>query len=495
MNPNKNDIFFGVYIRDKSEQLKGGLAVHIPTEASITPGDRIKSLTASVRAVPLPPEQRTRTEILVAPPTQLVTKPLTDYLWADGSLNDQRLQRHLISYAQGVTPHRFIPRCGVPALGPELIGREGVYQKLNEAISSGRSCHLRAPRRYGKTSLLMRAATQLPNAVLMQLEDVGSLPGFFKALLRACLRHEAARNCLAKLSAFGDWLHDTHLPDPAAFNQAFEAFLKLKSGILTSLLRETFAALAEGGIVLLIDEFSVFLRDMHDKPDPQLKSFLEIFKDARTRAAAPQTVVLAGSSGLSTYIAFYDMRAAFEDITPLDVQPISMNEGRLLAEELFYGMEKRPLPAAVDRVVHFTGGNDTIPYFVHALAHVATEEAGLRASIEPKDVERAYQDRLLGPPGNHFFRDFLLRERAYPPSYRASASAILKELSRRYPEGVTENRLKALCSAECDLIRLLTCLEEDYDLVKTADAWRMRSKVLADRWRIGEPWLTRGGAA
>ncbi|MDR3555613.1 MAG: hypothetical protein P4L55_12725 [Syntrophobacteraceae bacterium] len=40
--------------------------------------------------------------------------------------------------------------------------------------------------------------------------------------------------------------------------------------------------------------------------------------------------------------------------------------------------------------------------------------------------------------------------------------------------------------------KLMTCLEEDYDLVRIGEGWRMRSKVLAERWRLGEPWLTGG---
>ncbi len=45
---------------------------------------------------------------------------------------------------------------------------------------------------------------------------------------------------------------------------------------------------------------------------------------------------------------------------------------------------------------------------------------------------------------------------------------------------------------ECEYEKLITCLEEDYDLVKSEGSYRMRSKVLADRWRLGEPWLTQG---
>ena len=482
------DIFFAAYVPAKDAAEKYGMAVRIPAEKDRLPGKRIKALTDAVREINESWERRLRTEMLVSPPTELETRPLVDFLFADGLFNAPRFKRHLLEFANKNSPHLFLPRCGVPVLGLDLVGREDTLQLLQNAIEQGRSCHLRAPRRYGKTSLLMRMAETFPRSVHVDLSDVGSLQGFLKGLLRGCIRRPDARVSLSAVGPYRNWPDDT-----AAFNPLFEELLKQRGSTLLPLLRETFRALAEGRVVLLVDELSIFLRAMLEKEVSETTSLLDMFHAIRTTAVTPLVTVFAGSAGLSAYVELHDMQRQFGDLMPVDVPPISAENARLLAEELFYGMGKLPSPAATDRVTHLTGGDDSVPCFVHALAHVTAEETGLRREIRENDVDRAYQDRLLGPAGNIFFRDFLLRELAYPPPYRICASAVLKRLSRQFPSAVGDVELQGFCDSGSNYQKLMTCLEEDYDLVRVDDGWRMPSKVLADRWRLGEPWLT-GGA-
>jgi hypothetical protein len=310
------------------------------------------------------------------------------------------------------------------------------------------------------------------------------------------MRHEKARKCLFNLPEYRVFPDASQTKtNPQVFNTAFYELMKAHTTIprILNLLRGTLTALADSGIILLIDEFSLFLREMNEKDEDALKDFLELYHQLRTRPVNPLVSVLAGSSGLSTFIELLGMHVLFEDLIPVDVPPVTSEEARLLAEELFYGMGKIPSPSSIERLVTLTGRDETVPYFVHALAHYTTEQAGLKLEISAEDVEAAYYDRLLGPSGNVCFRDFILREKGYPDAYRDSASKILKELSRIAPDILSEESLKKLCAEDCEFMKLMTCLEEDYDLVHEADGWRMRSTVIADRWRIGEPWLTIGG--
>lgn len=490
---NKN-IYFSILIKDVSG-IQKGFAVCIPPETNQLPGDRIKGLTEAARTLPLVDGERLRTEMLVALPTDMDIRPLTDYLWGDDTLNSPRLVRHLDDYRRGRVPHNFLPRVGMTVvMEEEFIGREPVMTLLEELVANNRSCHLRAPRRYGKSSLMGRLAAKLDNTVMLELSDIGTLPGFFKMLLRACMRHEMACTILNNMPAFSSWAHGTdHATFSQVFNSEFSTLTKRYAGTkLTTLLHEAMTALADGEIILLVDEFSLFLRDMCDNYEAELTTFLKMFFKLRTRATHPLVAVFAGSAGLSTYIELYEMHELFTDLTPVDVPPVTGNEARLLAEELFYGMEKLPTIPAIKRLVKLTGDDETVPYFVQALASYAAEQAGRKQEISADDVELAYYDRLLGPAGNVCFRDFILRERSYPGDYRKCASPILKKLSQATAV-VADEDLQMLCKGGCDFKKLMTCLEEDYDLVHENNNWRMRSKVIADRWRLGEPWLTVGG--
>ena len=488
------DIFFTIIIKDPPGNLRG-MTVRISPEQDHLPGDRIKDLTEAARALPLAAHERLRTEMLIAPPSGIAIRDLNGYLWADGSLNANRLVRHLENFRQGCVPHLFQPRVGMTiVMEEEFIGREKPLADLETNIKGKRSCHLRAPRRYGKSSLLERMTALLPQAVMLELSDIGTPTGFLKVLVSRCMRNEAARACLHEIPVYRSWPEVANVADVSqVFNKAFADIMTSWNRELFSLLRDTMTALADGEIVLLVDEFSLFLREMWDKNKPDLNTYLEIFHRLRTRSEKPLVSVFAGSAGLSTYIELLGMHRLFDDLIPVDIPPVKKDEAKLLAEELFYGMEKAPSPDAIKRLTELTGGDETVPYFVHALAHYSTEQAGRRREIIVSDVEQAYYDRLLGAPGNVCFRDFILRERSYPNEYRAPASRILKELSRQAPALIAEAGLRELCGDACDFDKLMICLEEDYDLVRQGDEWRMRSRVIADRWRLGEPWLTMGG--
>lgn len=487
-----NSIYFEVYWIDNKKDKKGGLAVQLPQENNISPGDRIKDLTSAARDLDLPEGLRLRTEMLVSPPPGTDPKPLSDYLWADGTCNLERFKRHILTMLNGKELHQFLPHPGVPVQGPNLIGREQKVSTLLEKIKKGISCHLRAPRRYGKTSLLTRLENDCKNAVFIEISDVGSMTGFLKALLRGAMRHESGYTCLAELKEYRSWHGPENSPDAETFNNAFNDLIQDESVNINRMIMSTFTALADGGMVLLIDEFSVFLREMWEKNKEELKGFLKILKEIRTREKRPLQCIIAGSSGLTTYIEFYGLKEFFNDLESVDIPPISEQDARILAEELFYGMGKLPGLPVIDQVVTLTGKKDSIPYFIHALAHETSAEAGARKALREIDVQNAYYDRLLGPTGNIFFRDFLLREKAYPKSCRPCASAVLRALSCAFPEPFPEKELRAMFTQECEYEKLITCLEEDYDLVKSKGSYRMRSKVLADRWRLGEPWLTQG---
>ena len=489
-------MFFLAYVKNDPDGEKG-MAVRIPKETGQSPGDRIKSLTQTARKLPLTGNEKLRTDILVNPPSAFETISLSEYLWADGTLNDDRYLRHLESFKNGKNPHRFLPRVGITVVMEEdLIGRKGVLDVLYHNLSNQKSSHLRAARRYGKSSLMARLEAQFLNTVMMEVSDVGNLAGFLKRLIDRCLRKKSAAACLHELPEYTSFPDaSTNRINPQVLNNVFSELIKDYKGIsaILGLLGRTLSALADVGIFLLIDEFSAFLREMKENDVTALTAFLKLFHQFRTREKNPVVVVLAGSSGLSTYIELFGMRDWFEDLVAVDIPPISSSEAELLAEELFYGMNKAPFPSAVKKLAALTGADETIPYFVHALAHYSTEQAGFKREISEEDVEAAYYDRLLGPSGNPCFRDFILREKGYPGDYRKGASKILKELSRVSPGMLPEEELHDYCRGDCDFKKLMTCLEEDYDLVQDKSGWRMRSRVIADRWRLGEPWLTIGG--
>ena len=57
-----------------------------------------------------------------------------------------------------------MPQVGKPVTGKELVGRENEISLLMEYLQMGQSVVLVAPRRFGKTSLVLEALTRLKDA-------------------------------------------------------------------------------------------------------------------------------------------------------------------------------------------------------------------------------------------------------------------------------------------------------------------------------------------
>ncbi len=487
-----NDIYFEVFWLNESKQKAGGLAVQIPHDDSVPPGERIKAFTEVVRSMRTSQPRRLKTEIHTVMPADVVVRSLNEYLWLDDNCNTGRFMRHLQNLIEDNTIHRFIPRIGVVVIGHDLVGRKEKISELLLKLRSNQSCHLRASRRYGKTSILLSLKEHIENALFIEVSDVRSSIGLLKGLLKVALVNKKSHATLLRLQAFKSWPSYDALRDTTLFNHMFRTLTEPSESI-ERLIHDSLSALADTRTYLLVDEFSVVLREMHENSCDELKRFLEIFRNIRKRKENPLTVVLAGSSGLSAYIEFFNLKQYFDDFSVVDLPPISEKDAKVLIEELFYGMDKIPSPGVIDSVMLHTGQREPIPYFIQALVNETIMESGTQRKLSENHVADAYYNGLLGPRGNNYFRDFFLRERIYPKTCKPCASAVLKTLARQFPHRVSESVLRDYFTNDCVYEKLMSCLEEDYDLVRSENEFRLRSKVLADRWRLGEPWLTKEG--
>ena len=109
--------------------------------------------------------------------------------------------RHLRQMMEKNTIYRFIPRTGVVVIGPDLVGRKEKISDLALKLKRNQSCHLRAPRRYGKTSILLTIKEHIEDALFIELSDVGSLTGFLKTLLKGGLANKKSHESLSQMKA------------------------------------------------------------------------------------------------------------------------------------------------------------------------------------------------------------------------------------------------------------------------------------------------------
>ena len=411
---------------------------------------------------------------------------LKEYIYGDGELNTDRLSRHLTQAYQTGTIHRYIPKVGSPVEGADLIGRRQETEALTIHVTTG-SCHLRAPRRFGKSSLLRELERRLikeeKGVFFADLSSESTAAGFFTTIAIAAMDRDTSRMALAEVRELAGW------PEPGASPESRSVARKELAGRIVgdpaSFGETLLSKFAAAQVVMILDELSMFLRAAFQRSKDEAKDILDILMSFRQTDPATHQVV-AGSAGLSSYVHFWGAGDCLDDLPAVDLHPLDRTDALILAEELLYGSGIAPTPAVLDRVLAEVGL--PVPYFIQALCDSVREEVGGATGItDPAVVTRVYRKRILGPVGNHLFRVWRLGNQAYPESLLKSAERILRTLAVS-SDGATEGELNtAYLNAGGDDERfkpLLFCMTEDYDLEELAGRWCIRSKVLRERWAV-----------
>jgi hypothetical protein len=433
-------------------------------------------------------------EISAAPIAGSTVTDLDEYLYSDGSFNGSRLQRHLTMLLEDGCLHRFVLRPGAPVEGPDLVGRNDVLARLHAAVEAGRSCHLRAPRRYGKTSVLRRVQSDLTRqgraCLLADLSPGTSVAWLWVTLAQSALAGEATRKVVIAMPELAGW------PEPGASALVIsQSSHRLATAIGLnpwSFGQRLFAQLASQQAVLMLDEFSVFLRTSMQKGSQDVGELARLMQESR-KAPSGNRQLLSGSAGLAKYLAFNNLGPRFDDLEAVELSPFSAPECRVLAEELLYGAGIVPDPRVVAKLAELGG---PVPYFIHLLTDAVLMDVHVGV-LSAESVERAYRERVLGPWANASFKAFSLASQSYPEDLRRVAMDLLRMMART-AEGAPEFELRRRFEQEnaktvC-FESLLACLQEDFDLVDEDSCWRMRCRPLRDRWALAEAWLTEGSS-
>lgn len=417
---------------------------------------------------------------------------LAAYLYGHGAVNGARLGRHLDMLLENGTIHTFRLRPGGLVEGQDLVGRHETLAQLRQRLESG-SVHLLAPRRYGKTSILRQLKKDLGQAgrpcVYIDASAGLDASWLLVTLVQEAMENPLCRASLARLPELASW------PDLAAGpKQRNLAGLELRKSMhnVRNVGQRLMAALGAVRAVLLIDEFSVFLRATLERKREQADLISEILASSR-RATEPTGQVLAGSAGLSSFLHFHDLAESFADLESVPLKPLGKQDAGVLAEELLYGCHLTPSPEVIEQILAEVGA--PIPFFLHVLIDAIREKSEESGRLDVETVRAAYRQGLLGSRGNTYFREYTLAHQPYPKSLLEAAGKLLRELARE-PAGCSLTRLREVfLKSSTDETRfepLLSCLQEDYDLVEDDGRWCMRSKVLRDRWSLEEPWLVGG---
>lgn len=391
-----------------------------------------------------------------------------------------------VSVESEVGPGNII---GKPVVGRDFFGRSQEVEELTRAVAEQHVLML-APRRVGKTSLMLAVAERITSAqpVYVSVASATCELDLAQAMLHAVYETPAGKEL--RPSWFNSWMERRKLsikkieaPGAAIELERVEHPWQREAEHLFDKL-----ATSEARWLFLIDELPNLVLALYER-DPsgaRARTFLQWFRAQRQRPALQERVrfVLAGSIGLDAITHRIAGSAAINDLLDWRLGPFPADTARAFLVRVADSHDMLLVPEVVEKLLEETEW--LIPYHLQILV---SELARRRRSRIPntEDVTAAVRGML---ERKLYFVTWY--ERLHAVFGRADAELARRVLlaCARDPAGASEATLQALfgrherlvASREAKQEWIMDVLENDGYLVQHGKRWRFRSGLLRRYW-------------
>lgn len=380
--------------------------------------------------------------------------------------------------------------------GTDFFDREKLMTDLWRYLPA-ESVELVAPRRFGKSSVMRRLSDDPQNGCLVVYTDCqgfASEAQFFSRLFadiciasgsgRLLLIADRARTAVGGaidkfrtlgIAGFKFDLNDSKPDSPEERMERVRAALEL----------------TRRPAVLILDEFSVMLSNFLKAgvPREQVVAFLAQLRKLRLSESCRVAMVIGGSMSLEYWLRQLNASGLMNDVRRVVLPAFDTDTATRFLSALFtsegLSLETGAVQAVLGRL------DPAVPYWLTAMVWLLEQSPGRVRAISVADVGDAYDNRLLGTEGRHYFEPFAERLRRDRPEFERPILRLLTELARSSADGgmtkpemreLFEHELGASIGAEFD--STLADLESEFYLV--VDEARTRYlfglRVLRDWW-------------
>lgn len=384
-------------------------------------------------------------------------------------------------------------RVGRPVRGDDFFGREQEQGQCWEGLDSDHLLLL-APRRVGKTSLMLRlkddAVAQGYEAAYMSSAEATDEAAFVQRLYETVGELKAWHGIWQRLSdgPAGRMLRSIQKIEAGGFSVELGGAEREQWALLGEKLARAIEQ-QEGKCLLLIDELPVFVLSLlrQDPSGERAKRFLTWFRGLRQRSSDDGLRwLLAGSIGLDTVAARLSLGDTINDLRIFHLGPFSQEVADALLRELATTHEL-PLSEEVrSHILHRVGW--TIPFYLQL---IFSELRGRCNGVRPviHDVDAVFDD-LLRPAKKAYFdywRQRLAEELGKPD---AGYALVLLNAVAMDENGTSRSSLSQVLSQHIrnsgqrkeKLRYLLDVLESDGYIVDSGERFLFRSPLLREFW-------------
>ncbi|MEI7819825.1 MAG: hypothetical protein WCK55_02820 [Verrucomicrobiota bacterium] len=391
---------------------------------------------------------------------------------------------------------------GSPVERSDFFDRPGDLARLRRELSNGANLLLTAPRRVGKTSLVLR---------LCELEREAGRSAVF-------MNVEGCHDELAFAERLVDGLNESGLhPEmlsrvSLAFRKTRQAFRGMKMGAagvdmemgaaedpdhstLGRALESIFRKIEVGGksVLLAIDEMPELLlalgKDEHGAE--RVSRLLHWLRALRQTYRQHVRWIFLGSIGLDSFVDDRNLRKTINDLTGLNLEALSTEEADTFLCELGKGNGLPLAPEQRSFIIQRVGW--PLPHHLQIVFHALVDPGTTKADAAA--VDAAFEHLLLPNNLSQFDTWRQRLDEQFGQSDATAAKDVLRHLCQ-HPAGRSRAQvLNALmttrqsadpAAVEDQIARLLLMLQRDGYLLESAGSYAFRSFLLREYWHRRE---------
>jgi len=380
---------------------------------------------------------------------------------------------------------------GSPARKRQFFKRPHLREKILKAISANENLLISAPRRVGKSSILLDLVDSPDEnyyAVFVDTEAINSADNFFKVILQAILDADqiesfgffdntikdklkkwTSRIAAISIASFGVEI------DKKEKKTYYEEFCDFLNDI----------KLEEKKILLLIDEFPITIEKIQETQGiDEAAHFLSQNRALRQNPIFQEKIrfVYTGSIGLFTSVKKIRATDKINDLREIKIEALSKEDAvKLLILLLKEDCDHTPSRETIDYILEKLEW--WIPFHIQLMVRELTDLIN-KNEISKKTVDKAFEKIIEN--GNIYFEHFKDRlQKIFKPSDTLSfALAFL--LAVRDNDDINYN--KALDMAEKfhvrnELDNIIEILKHDGYIIEVDDTYKFYSPILKRWWK------------
>ena len=299
---------------------------------------------------------------------------------------------------------------GQAVIGDALYGRDYELDRLWEHLEQGEHILMLAPRRVGKTSLMLelhRAPRENWEVIYVDVEGGDGPADCVASILAELAAHPKYRTRFEAIpfsKAVKDVLHGVSVGiQIPALRVELKRAIGSEWGDAADQLEARLTSLDEAGgkLLIILDELPILisgmLRDDRKRDAELLLSRLRRWRQAPALRGKVHTLV-GGSIGLEGIVRRAGLSGSINDLVPFPLNSWGRSTAVAFLKELACARNFPIGDRSIDRILDLL--NDPVPYHVQLFFSALRDASrGDPSRVSPELIDQCFEERLSGPSG------------------------------------------------------------------------------------------------